>query len=147
MTIKALSFYLTELNPAYYYNESYLNDSTIDFINVLEQLQVRKRIAETLFLKASELRLRGARIIITVDNIWKIQLPDNTFEVVKEGSLQYLLGKKCFVRSEFQLEQGDTISDSYLLNPEEPVTEALVQILGPLERRLLPTDDAKNQAV
>lgn len=47
--IKALSFYLTESNPAYFYNESYLNDLTLNFVNVLRKLQVRRKIANALF--------------------------------------------------------------------------------------------------
>jgi len=61
-----------------------------------------------------------------VDNIWEIQLPDNKFEVMKEGSLEYLLGKKCFIRSEFQLGQGDVIIDSYLFDLEKIRMEDLV---------------------
>jgi hypothetical protein len=47
--IKALSFYLTESNPAYFYNESYLNDLTLNFVNALRELQVRRKIANALF--------------------------------------------------------------------------------------------------
>ena len=83
-----------------------------------------------------------------MDNIWEIQLPDNKFEVMKEGSLEYLLGKKCFIRSEFQLGQGDVIIDSYLFDLEKIRMEDLVdKILEPLERRLPLTGDAKNEAV
>ena len=92
--IQGLSFYLTESNPAYYYNESYLNSLTPGFINMLREIQVRRKIADALFLKGSERQLFGANLMITVDNIWQIQLPDNKFEVVKAGNLQYLLGKK-----------------------------------------------------
>ena len=65
--IKALSFYLTESNPAYFYNESYLNDLTLNFVNVLRKLQVRRKIANALFLEASEWQLFGANLLITVD--------------------------------------------------------------------------------
>lgn len=47
--IKTLSFYLTESNPAYFYNESYLNDLTLNFVNALRELQVRRKIANALF--------------------------------------------------------------------------------------------------
>lgn len=147
-TIKALSFYLTESNPAYFYNESYLNDLTLNFVNVLRKLQVRRKIANALFLEASEWQLFGANLLITVDNIWEIQLSDNKFEVMKEGSLEYLLGKKCFIRAEFEFGQSDVIIDSYLFEPEKIRMEDLVdKIREPLERRPPSTDDAKNEAL
>ncbi len=136
------------MNPAYDYNESYLNNLTPDFINILKEIQVRRKIANAVFLKASERPLCGASIRITIDNIWEIRLPDNTFEVVKEGSLEYLLGKKCFVKAELRLGQDDVINDSYLFDLEKTRMEDLVdKILEPLERRPPPTDDAKNEAV
>lgn len=83
-----------------------------------------------------------------MDNIWEIQLSDNKFEVMKEGSLEYLLGKKCFIRAEFEFGQSDVIIDSYLFEPEKIRMEDLVdKIREPLERRPPSTDDAKNEAV
>ena len=103
----------------------------------IKEAASKRKIANALFLEASEWQLFGANLLITVDNIWEIQLPDNKFEVMKEGSLEYLLGKKCFIRSEFQLGQGDVIIDSYLFDLEKIRMEDLVdKILWPGKLKL-----------
>ena len=51
-----------------------------------------------------------------MDNIWEIQLADNKFEVMKEGSLEYLLGKKCFIRAEFEFGQSDVSNTALILS-------------------------------
>lgn len=145
--IRGLSFCLTELNPAYYYNESYLNDFAGVLVQAIEAIQTKQKIAWELCQKGAKRELNEARLTIYVDEIWQITLPDKELDVKTEGNLKGLIGQNCLIRATFCFDQNDCIEDLYSFGIGESIEIMLNTIFEPYERGRSKSSDRRDKVV
>ena len=86
-TINSLSFILTEIQPGYAYNESYLNEFSNRFFGLLEKVHFKQELTCKL---AAKIRKCYPQLTVTVDEIWHISTKHESITIKKTGSLEHL---------------------------------------------------------
>lgn len=97
--IRGLSFYLTQTNEDYHYNETYLNDNVSDYIAFIRELQQREKIVMELFETINTIRdidVNSLQIKIEIDGIWCIKKNKTgwTKDYIENGSLSLIKDSK-----------------------------------------------------
>lgn len=65
--IEAFSYFLSEINPDYYYNATYLQNYVIEFLQFLEQFHIKYPLVRQIFDMASSY----AGVTLIVDRYWQ----------------------------------------------------------------------------